>query len=142
MEAFLQPANSIPSGAYDIGLAIQDPMFTATRQLYYPSTAPIAVAPEPSIQPEFFGHHILVNGIALPVLYVEPRQYRFRMLNGSDSRFYDLYLSNDQPMFQIGSDVGLLEAPFTSQRILIGTGERKDVVIDFSAFAGQTIIMK
>ena len=141
-EAALQAASSIPGGAYDIGLAIQDRMFTADGQLYYPSAAPIAGAPEPSIQPEFFGDHILVNGMAWPVLDVEPRQYRFRMLNGSDSRFYDLYLSNDQPFFQIASDVGLLEAPFNTQRVLIGPGERKDVVIDFSAFTGQTIILK
>ena len=44
--------------------------------------------------PEFFGNVILVNGMAWPFLDVEPRLYRLRILNGSNSRFYDLFLSS------------------------------------------------
>ena len=66
----------------------------------------------PSVLPEFFGDVILVNGAAWPVLEVEPRQYRFRILNGSDSRFYNLFLSTGQAFTQVGTDDGLLRHRF------------------------------
>ncbi|WP_132051152.1 multicopper oxidase domain-containing protein [Pseudocnuella soli] len=140
-EAELQAQQKIPSGPYDIGLAIQDRMFTSDGQLYYPATPEEPGAPTPSILPEFFGDFILVNGAIWPVLEVEPRPYRFRMLNGSDSRFYNLFLSNAQGFTQIGTDNGLLPAPVPLQQMLIGPGERRDVVIDFSGWQGQTIIV-
>lgn len=140
-EAALQANNSIPSGPYDIGLAIQDRMFTATGQLHYPSAPPVAGAPPTSVLPEMFGDHILVNGALWPYLNVEPRPYRFRILNGSDSRFYNLYLSNGQPFMQIGTDGGLLPAPVPLTQMLVGCGERRDVVVDFSSYAGQTILL-
>ncbi|HET9825537.1 MAG TPA: multicopper oxidase domain-containing protein, partial [Chitinophagaceae bacterium] len=99
---------------------------------------------EPSVLPEFFGNFILVNGKAWPVLDVEPRQYRFRILDGSDSRFYNLFLSNGSKLIQIGSDQGLLPSPVPLDQMLIGPGERKEVVIDFSdpSLWGQTIILR
>lgn len=141
LEESLQQSYKIPSGAYDIGLAIQDRMFTADGQLYYPSLPPSMGVPEPSVAPEFFGDFILVNGAAWPVLEVEPRPYRFRMLNGSDSRFYNLTLGGLK-FTQIAGDGGLLPAPVDVVQLLIGTGERKDVVIDFSKFSGQTLILR
>jgi spore coat protein A len=114
--------------------------------LFYPSAPEEEEenAPTPSALPEFFGDFILVNGATWPVLEVEPRQYRFRMLNGSDSRFYNLFLANGNSIIQIGSDNGLLPAPYAVNQLLIGPGERKDVIIDFSdpALWGQTIIVK
>lgn len=141
-EEKLQKSNKIPSGPYDLGLAIQDKMFTTDGQLYYPSEPEEEGAPNPSILPEFFGDFILVNGKAWPYLEVEPRLYRFRMLNGSDSRFYNLSLSTGQPFLQIGTDGGLLKKPVSLTTMLMGTGERRDVVIDFSRYAaGQTITL-
>ncbi|HEY1115827.1 MAG TPA: multicopper oxidase domain-containing protein [Chitinophagaceae bacterium] len=146
-EMALQEANHLPKGPYDIGLAIQDRMFYSNGELYYPSMNGEEEEEEmegPSHMPEFFGDFILVNGKTWPVLDVEPRQYRFRILNGSDSRFYNLFLSSGQQFIQIGTDNGLLPAPVSSNRILIGTGERIDVVLDFSdpALWGQTIILQ
>mgnify|MGYP003575611073 CR=1 FL=1 len=140
-EKSLQDNYKIPSGAYDIGLAIQDRMFTADGQLYYPSLPASMGVPEPSVAPEFFGDFILVNGTTWPVLEVEPRPYRFRILNGSDSRFYNLTLGGLK-FTQIAGDGGLLPLPVDFTQLLIGTGERKDVVIDFSKFSGQTIVLK
>jgi spore coat protein A len=139
-ETALQNAGKLPSGNYDIGLAIQDRMFTSKGELYYPSGD---MASMPSHMPEFFGDFILVNGKIWPVLEVEPRQYRFRLLNGSDSRFYNLTLSSGQMFYQIGSDVGLLPKPVELNRVLIAPGERRDVILDFSAtgLQDQTIIM-
>jgi spore coat protein A len=146
-EINLQTTGKLPVAPYDMGLAIQDRMFTSTGQLFYPSTAEEEEeeeAPEPSILPEMFGDFILVNGMTWPVLDVEPRQYRFRMLNGSDSRFYNLFLSTGQQFIQIGSDQGLLYSPYAMNQMLIAPGERKDVILDFSdpALWGQTIILK
>ena len=145
-EIDLQTTGKLPVAPYDMGLAIQDRMFTSTGRLFYPSTAEENddEVPEPTILPEMFGDFILVNGTTWPVLEVEPRQYRFRMLNGSDSRFYNLYLSSGQQFIQIGSDQGFLYSPFAMDQMLIAPGERKDIILDFSdpALWGQTIILK
>jgi spore coat protein A len=143
-EQQLQADNKLPAAAYDMGLAIQDRMFTTDGQLYYPSAPEEEEQPSPSILPEFFGNFILVNGKTWPVLEVEPRQYRFRMLNGSDSRFYNLFMAGNINFWQIGSDQGLLTSPVQMNQMLLGPGERKEVIIDFSdpVLWGQTIILR
>jgi spore coat protein A len=145
---------NLPSGKYEVGLAIQDRMFTADGQLYWPSTLEEFYSEEEiegmsedvprtnTILPEFMGDHILVNGEAWPYLDVEPRKYRFRLLNGSDSRVYTLRLSGNTVITQIGGDQGYLPAPVTMTQLTIAPGERADVVIDFAGMAGQTLIMK
>lgn len=149
-EMNLQNSGRLPAAPYDLGLAIQDRMFTIDGQLYYPSMHEEEGGEDeedethPSILPEFFGDFILVNGKTWPVLEVEPRQYRFRVLNGSDSRFYNLSLTSNLVIQQIGSDNGLLPSPVPVTQMLIGPGERKDIIIDFSdpGLWGQTIIVK
>lgn len=135
---------NLPSGPYEIPIAIQDRMFTTDGQLYYPSMPEESDQPNPSVLPEMFGDFILVNGKTWPVLNVEPRKYRFRFLNGSDSRFYKLFFGHLISFVQIGTDGGLLNAPVTLNQLLLGPGERKDVIIDFSnpSLWGQTIILK
>lgn len=139
-----------PMEHFDIPIAIQDRVFDSNGQLVYPSQtftgtnmdgSPLTI--NNSILPEVFGEFILVNGEAWPQLEVQPRKYRLRLLNGSDSRFYDLKIPG-VTFFQIGSDGGLLQAPLKRNNILIGPGERIDVIVDFSAPAlwGQTLIMK
>lgn len=143
-EQKLKAENKLPAGPYDIGLAIQDRMFTTDGKLFYPAELEERNEPSPSIVPEFFGNFILVNGKTWLVLEVEPRQYRFRMLNGSDSRFYNLFLSSGKPFLQIGTDQGLLPLPLQVNQILLAPGERKEVIIDFSdpLLWGQTIILR
>jgi spore coat protein A len=143
-EMNLQATGKLPAAPYDMGLAIQDRMFTSEGQLYYPSMPEEEGQPNPSILPEFFGDFILVNGKTWPVLDVEPRQYRFRVLNGSDSRFYNLFLSSSQIIQQIGTDNGFLLSPVPLTQMLIGPGERKDIILDFShpSLWGQTIIVR
>lgn len=144
-EDALVAAGHLPAGPYEVPIVIQDRMFDPRGQLLYPfQREEPNEPPEVSVLPEFFGDVILVNGQAWPYLEVEPRQYRFRLLNGSDSRFYDLYLSSKQPFHQIGTDDALLESPVTMDRLTIGPGERQDVVVDFSdpALAGSTIVLR
>jgi spore coat protein A len=143
-EQQLKATHKLPADEYDMGLAIQDRMFTADGQLFYPSKLEDSDDSLSSIIPEFFGNFILVNGKTWPVLNVEPRQYRFRILNGSDSRFYNLFLSRNLSFWQIGSDQGLLTSPVLMNQMLLGPGQRKEVIIDFSdpALWGQTIILR
>jgi len=138
----VESALNLPSGKYEVPIAIQDRMFTADGQLYYPSTPPLAGQPNPSILPEFFGDHILVNGEAWPFLNVEPRKYRFRLLNGSDSRVYTLRLSSGTSFTQIGGDQGYLPAPVTLTQLTIAPGERADVIVDFAGLQGQQVIIR
>jgi len=158
-----EPAN-LPGGSadnaadqygnpYQVGLAIQDRMFDTNGQLYFPA---IGINPEhPYWLPEFFGDVILVNGAPWPYMQVEPRRYRFRFLNGSNARVYELRLMDKVlkvagPAFwQIGSDGGLLDAPVKLNdplvakppRLIMASGERADIVIDFSGYAGKWLTL-
>lgn len=126
---------------YEIPLAIQDRMFDTKGQLFYPS---VGVNPQihPFWVPEFFGDVICVNGKPWPYLEVEPRKYRFRIVNGSNARFYTLYLSNNLPIVQIGTDGGYLPSPVVLRELTLAPGERADVVIDFSRMAvGARILL-
>lgn len=95
---------------------------------------------QPTHLPEMFGDVICVNGRAWPNLQVEARQYRLRLLNGSDSRVYNLRFGT-LPFFQIGTDQGLLNLPVPLSAITIFPGERKDIVIDFTKVASGTKIV-
>ncbi len=151
-EENLQANNTLPSGEYDIEIVLQDRMFSDNGELFYPSTDPdiipnfndgtptLPLPPGPSAIAEFFGDFIVVNGMVWPKLDVEPRQYRFRMLNGSDSRFYILQLSNGNSFYVIGTDDGLLENPVTNTQLLIAPGERYDIVVDFTGMAQRNRI--
>jgi FtsP/CotA-like multicopper oxidase with cupredoxin domain len=144
-----EPAG-LPGAPYDMGLCIQDRMFTTDGQLWYPNEGETEV--HPIWIPEFFGNVMLVNGKVWPYLNVEPRKYRFRFLDGSQARFYSLALENratgarGPAFYQIGSDGGYLAEPVMlndpndaqSPRLLMAPGERCDVVIDFSAYAPGT----
>ncbi|WNG28247.1 multicopper oxidase domain-containing protein [Cystobacter fuscus] len=144
-EQWLMPFNVLPSGPYEIVLAIQDRMFTDQGQLFYPATPPPdTTAPFPSVLPEFFGDFILVNGMAWPRLEVEPRQYRLRMLNGSDSRFYRLFFNQDMRgrVFQVGTELGLLDHPVPlDEPFILAPGERRDLVIDFKGLEGARLTL-
>jgi FtsP/CotA-like multicopper oxidase with cupredoxin domain len=160
-----------------------------------------ATLPEPSIVPEGFMDTPLVNGAAYPYLPVEPKAYRFRILNACNDRMLNLQLYVSDPanpkevrmvpaqpnaglpanwptdgrdggapdptligpsMIQIGTEGGLLPAaavlPNTpvgydynrrnivvlnvlNKTLFMGPAERADVIVDFSTFAGKTIIL-
>jgi spore coat protein A len=134
----------LPAGPYEREIAIQDRMFTEDGALFYPSTDPdiepgFDPLPEgPSAIAEFFGDFIIVNSVTWPKLDVEPRKYRLRMLNGSDSRFYVLEFHDAlmggtvQTFLQIGTDDGFLPHPVQLTRLLLAPGERADLIVDFS----------
>jgi spore coat protein A len=129
---------NLPRGKYEIPLLICDRMLDSRGQLLYP----VSGKPGAPWIPEFFGNLVLVNGKIMPFLDVEPRTYRFRILNASNARHYTLSLSNQAPVYQIGSDQGLLSAPVELKRLFIAPGERADLLIDFKDFRGARIILK
>jgi spore coat protein A len=126
---------NLPKGKYEIPLVVFDRFFTADGQLYYPRSN----APQAPWIPELFGNALLVNGKLLPFLEVEPVRYRFRILNAANGRFYRLTMSNGQHFSQIGTDQGLLPAPVSVKMLTLAPGERADIVVDFSACAGEQI---
>jgi FtsP/CotA-like multicopper oxidase with cupredoxin domain len=89
----------------------------------------------------FLGDMMMVNLAFKPYMEVERRQYRFRILNASVSRFFKLALSNGAPMYQIGNDGNLLPraVPLTELDEM-GIAERFDIVIDFSNYSDGTKI--
>jgi spore coat protein A, manganese oxidase len=127
----------LPWGPYEIPLVIQDRLFDEDGKLAYPA------GPLQTWSPEFFGDTAVVNGKAFPNLDVQRGLYRFRVINGSNARVYDLYLSNGQAFFQIGGDGGLLDAPVLLGHLVLAPGERADLLIDFSDYApGTKIVLK
>jgi len=128
----------LPSGKYEIPLIIYDRTLKQSGELHYP-TSGLPAAPW---VPELNGNAIVINGKIFPYLEVAPRKYRFRVLNAANFRFFNLSLSNRQPFYQIGTDLGLLPGPVKLSRLALFPAERADIVIDFSGRAGQTIIMK
>jgi len=134
---------------YEIPIAIQDRSFNDDGSLFYPDsreffdefTGPFI--PESNVSPiwnpEFFGNMIMVNGNTWPFQTVEQRRYRFRFLNGCQSRF--LILDFDHipgvEVWQIGNEGGFLAAPVNitadhGNRLLMALAERADVIVDFS----------
>jgi spore coat protein A len=130
-----EDALHLPSGKYEIPLTLYDRNITAAGQLFYPTSGD----PEHPWVPEFGGDAILLNGKIRPYLEVEPRLYRFRLLNAANSSFFSLSLTNKQPFHQIGSDQGLLDAPAQITHLLLAPAERADLLIDFSQSAGQNL---
>jgi spore coat protein A len=139
---------------YEIPIVIQDRTFNNDGSLFYPdnraffeeldvSQLQIPFIPEmacdglpsdvaPIWNPEFFGNAMVVNGISWPYLEVEQRRYRFRLLNGCNSRFLILKMSNGQPFYQIGAEGGFLPSPVELDEVLMGPAERADVIVDFT----------
>lgn len=124
----------LPSGVgrYDIPLLLQDKKFDAGGNLVFDQFDPEG----------FLGNHFLVNGKVQPYFRVEGRKYRFRLLNGSIARYFEMYLADENNRFHdfsfIASDGNLLERPLQLQKILMGMAERADIIIDFSKYPPGT----
>jgi FtsP/CotA-like multicopper oxidase with cupredoxin domain len=133
----------------EIPIAIQDRSFNTDGSLFYPDSRVFFdgivrdYIPEgefsPIWNPEFFGNMIMVNGNTWPFQTVEKRRYRFRFLNGCQSRFLILDFSGipGVEVWQIGNEGGFLAAPVnltavSGNRLLMGLAERADTIVDFT----------
>jgi spore coat protein A len=140
-----EQALNLPSGAYEVPLLVQDKSFYDNGALFYPA------GPDggpPGVVTSFLGDVNLVNGKVWPFLEVEPRKYRFRMLNGANSREYSLSIVPDAgssagtplTLHQIGTDGGLFPQPVDRTAIGLAAADRADVIVDFAQFAaGATL---
>jgi spore coat protein A, manganese oxidase len=132
-----EDALNLPKGKYEVPLVLYDRSFDRESQLFYP----VSGDPQSPWMPEVFGDGILVNGKLYPYLEVEPRRYRFRLLNAANGRFLHLTFSNGQQFHQIGTDLGLLPAPVPLKSLLLAPAERADLIVDFSDHAGENIVV-
>jgi spore coat protein A len=132
---------NLPKEDYEIPLILQDKNFQAADgklNLWYPNPW----------EPESFGNTILVNAQLWPFLEVEPRRYRFRIYNGANARFFRLRISSTPggttsvlPFHQIGAEGGFLPRSAKMDVLLVGNGERADVIVDFSSMAGRELYL-
>jgi len=138
---------------FEIPIAIQDRSFNDDGSLFYPDSRAFfdeyggPYIPDTDVSPiwnpEFFGNTIVVNGRTWPFLEVEQRRYRFRFLNGCNSRFLILKFDNGLPFWQIGTEGGFLPAPVQLNQLLMGLAERADVIVDFTNVpVGTEIILQ
>lgn len=140
-EENLRLTNVLPDKSYEQEIVFQDRMFDTDGNLFFPSAPEQVGWPDPSALPEFFGDFIITNGVSWPYMEVEPRKYRLRFLNGSDSRFYIIRFGDQKGFWQIGTDAGLLESPVELTELLLGPGERAEVIFDFSSVTPGTEIL-
>jgi len=170
---------NLPASPYEKAYAIQDRMFTEAGQLFYPAFPcdpaydgfiteegvrvcgmgvgePCIDAANPTALAEFFGDHMMVNGVAWPKEDVEPRRYRFHILNGCDSRFMGIrFRSAASPTATtldgagspldftvIGSDQGLSAEAKQTSLLVFEPGSRYDIIFDFKGLQYQRIIME
>ena len=161
----------LPAGNQEIELLIQDRQFDTNGQLLFPDSAtnpslidgpPSNLKIHPFWIPEFFGDTMVVNGRTWPFLKVEPRRYRFRVVNGSNARFVRMGLvdatsgATGPAMYLIGTDGGLMDTPVKlpgltepptdgtptpSTRLFLAPSERSDIIIDFTGLAGKTLTL-
>jgi FtsP/CotA-like multicopper oxidase with cupredoxin domain len=123
----------IPHGTYDQPLILKDAMFQQNGDLVI----------DDNDESGIYGDVILVNGVPWPKMPVEPRKYRFRVLNASVSRSYDLALDTGEPLIVIGTDGGLMPHPQPCSNVKIGMAERYEIVIDFAKYKpGQQVVLK
>jgi spore coat protein A, manganese oxidase len=130
---------SLPKGPpFEVPLVFQDRLFNRDGSLFYPEEDDGM-----PLRQGVFGDVILVNGAPFPVLPVARRKYRFRLLNGSNARFYRFELSTGDPFTVIGSDGGFLTHPVETPDLLVAEAERYDVVVDFSRYpVGTKVVLR
>jgi len=136
----------LPSGNFEWPLMLTDRAFNSDGSIHFTT---VGDNPDfhPYWDPEYFGDEIMVNGKVWPNLNVQRRQYRFRIVDGSNARFYGLSFVNQTtgqpiPFIQIGSDGGFLRAPVTMTHKLVAICERIDILVDFSNLpAGTKVVM-
>ena len=132
----------IPTGApgsasapYDVPMIVKDAMFATDGSLIYDDNSESGI----------YGDVVLVNGVPWPVMHVEPRKYRFRILNASVSRSYKWQLHDGRapvPVTVIGTDAGLMPRPMTVTDFRHGMAERYEVIVDFANYRGALLTLK
>jgi FtsP/CotA-like multicopper oxidase with cupredoxin domain len=81
-----------------------------------------------------WGDIIMVNGVPWPMMMVNPRIYRFRVLIASVGRSYRPTLSTGEPIYIVGTDGGMTPTVQAVRSWRQGTAERYEILIDFRRY--------
>ena len=133
---------NLPTGEYDVPILLQDKTFNDDGSLFYPA----------EWQTSFLGDTAVVNGAVWPTMEVEPRRYRFRIVNGANHRSFGVQLRNESggsvpTMYQFANGHAFLESvvPIGPDGDMDTLGlqvfERGEVIVDFSEHAGETFTL-
>jgi spore coat protein A len=133
-----EQALNLPGGAFDIPIVLYDRTLDRDGQLLYP----VSATPGAPFVSELYGNAIVCNGKIFPYLEVQPRRYRFRLLNAANGRYFNLTLTGNRPFDQIGSDLGLLQSPVELRSLVLFPAERGEVSIDFTGRDGQELQLR
>jgi FtsP/CotA-like multicopper oxidase with cupredoxin domain len=129
----LEQSLPIPHGVYDVPLMLSDALFNNDGSLLF------------TLENEsgLWGDVILVNGRPWPVMQVERRKYRFRILSTSISRSWNLSLDSGEPMVVIATDGGLMTTPQPVTNFRLASAERYEVIIDFAKYPiGRRVVLR
>ena len=131
-------ALDLPRGSRDLPLMVADRNFDSKNQL----TEPFKKLEPPDDGAQ--GKHILVNGVILPYHEVSAQRHRLRILNASNFRAYNLTFDSEGPLpvTQIGTESGFMPQPLERDRILVGPGERVELIVDFAAARGENVVVR
>lgn len=133
----MQAQLKLPTGAYDIPLMISARQFQSNGQLVSPGNGTDSL----------FGDVITVNSQPWPYLAVEPRKYKFRLLDAAISRSFSLYLVADSnpstrlSFTVVGADAGYLDHPVPTSTLVFAMAERYDIIIDFARYRGKNLTL-
>jgi spore coat protein A, manganese oxidase len=126
-------ALEIPHGVYDVPLLIGDALFNKDGSLLFSLED----------QSGLWGDVILVNGRPWPVMKVERRKYRFRIVGMSVSRSWKFSLDSGEPMAIVGTDGGLMAKPQYVTSFRAASAERFEVIIDFAKYPiGRRVVLQ
>lgn len=114
-------------GVDDFPLVVQTKDFDANNEIVVPSNSDDV---------------IMVNATIDASLIVPAQVVRFRLLNGSSMRVFNIGLSGNQTFYQIASDGGLLSSSNAITRLQLSPGERAEILVEFSGMQGQTVFLK
>ncbi|QRZ61668.1 multicopper oxidase family protein [Rothia sp. ZJ932] len=117
-------------GVDDIPLVIQDRRFNDDGTLDETDLPDLGL----------LGDTTMLNGITNPHFEATTSRVRFRVLNGSVMRLYNLAFSDDREFSLIGSDGGLLHTAKTVKNLYISPGERAEILVEFAP--GDEITLK
>lgn len=111
-------------GIDDFPLVIQSKCFDAGKQILVDNA---------------YDSVVMINGTLNAYLPTPAQVVRFRLLNASSERVYNVGFQGNLTFYQIGTDGGLLDSPVALTRLRLAPGERADILIDFAGKIGQTI---
>lgn len=128
----------LPTGQFDVPLMLTAKYFNTDGTMQSPVDERVS----------FYGDIICVNGFPYPFFEVEPRKYRFRLLDAGVSRTFSLYLTQDitptapETFTVVASDTGFLSEPVNTTNLVIAVAERYEIVIDFAQYIGQNVTLR